>query len=120
MERRSTTDRQDPAASRSTSFTPQQRMQAAISLENARLYSDLKGAQAYLAEAQRLSATGSFGWKPASGEIVWSDETHCIFALDRDTTPTLEFILERTHPDDRDRVRQLHDRARRGTPHYDY
>jgi transcriptional regulator with GAF, ATPase, and Fis domain len=94
--------------------------QAAISLENARLYSELHEAEAYLAEAQRLSATGSFGWKPASGEIVWSNETHCIFALDRATKPTIEFILERTHPDDRDRVRQVHDRARRGAPHYDY
>ena len=30
--------------------------------------------QIYLTEAQRLSRTGSFTWKPASGEIVWSDE----------------------------------------------
>src|SRR5882762_10248373 len=34
---------------------------------------------AYLAEAQRLSHTGSFGWKPDTGEIVWSDETYRIF-----------------------------------------
>src|SRR5437867_11431729 len=107
MERRSTTDRQDPAASRSTSFTPQQRMQAAISLENARLYEDLREAQAYLAEAQRLSITGSFGWKPATGEIVWSDETHRIFDLDRDTKPTVEFAVSRVHPQDRDSLRQL-------------
>ena len=43
--------------------------QAAISLENARLYSDLRHADAYLAEAQRLSHTGSFGWNVSSGEI---------------------------------------------------
>jgi hypothetical protein len=30
---------------------------------------------AYLAEAQRLSHTGSFGWKPSTGEILWSEET---------------------------------------------
>ena len=69
--------------------------QAAISLDNAHLYSDLREAQAYLAEAQRLSATGSFGWKPASGEIVWSEETHRIFALEQGTKPTLEFALSR-------------------------
>jgi len=43
--------------------------QAAISLENARLYSDLRESQAYLAEAQRLSQTGSWAWHPGSGEI---------------------------------------------------
>jgi len=30
--------------------------------------------EAYLAEAQRLSHTGSFGWRVATGEIVWSEE----------------------------------------------
>ena len=43
--------------------------QAAISLENARLYSDLRESQAYLAEAQRLSQTGSWAWHPGTGEI---------------------------------------------------
>src|SRR5262245_37750611 len=73
--------------------------QAATSLENARLYADLHEAQAYLAEAQRLSATGSFGWKPSTGEIVWSEETHRIFALYRSTRPTVDVILSRTHPE---------------------
>lgn len=85
--------------------------QAAISLENARLYGDLREAQAYLAEAQRLSATGSFGWKPTTGEIVWSDETYRTFALDRAMKPTLEFALSRAHAEDRDRVQHLIDRA---------
>src|SRR5499425_1706053 len=88
--------------------------QAAISLENARLYADLHEAQAYLAEAQRLSTTGSFGWKPATGVIVWSEETHRIFGLDPATKPTVEFILGRAHPEDRDIVQQLHDRYTRG------
>jgi transcriptional regulator with GAF, ATPase, and Fis domain len=85
--------------------------QAAIALENASLFSDLRVAQAYLAEAQRLSATGSFGWRPATGEIVWSEETHRIFDLDLATPPTLEIVLTRTHPEDRARVRQLIERA---------
>ncbi len=37
----------------------------------------IRRSEAYLAEAQRLSHTGSFGWKPVTGEIVWSDETTC-------------------------------------------
>ncbi|HKF69074.1 MAG TPA: sigma 54-interacting transcriptional regulator, partial [Vicinamibacterales bacterium] len=93
--------------------------QAAISLENARLYSDLREAQAYLAEAQRLSSTGSFGWKPASGEIVWSEETHRIFGLDRDTKPTLEFAVSRAHPEDRESAQQLVDRATREGKNWD-
>jgi transcriptional regulator with PAS, ATPase and Fis domain len=93
--------------------------QAAISLENARLYADLRAAQAYLAEAQRLSATGSFGWKPSSGEIVWSDETYRIFDLDRATKPTVEIVLSRAHPEDRDSVQQLIDRATREATDWD-
>jgi len=93
---------------------------AAITLGNAGLYADLKKAQAYLAEAQRLSATGSFGWNPARREIVWSDETHRIFALDRATLPTIDFILLRTHPDDRDRVRRFIERATHEAQDWDF
>ena len=86
---------------------------AANSLENARLYADLDQAQAYLSEAQRLSQTGSFGWIPASGEIVWSSETFRIFDCDPAITPTVEIVLQRVHPDDRSLVQQLIDRASR-------
>ena len=65
----------------------------------------------YLAEAQRLSRTGSFGWDPASGEIYWSDETYRIFGCEPTIKPTVQLVLERTHPDDRMRLRQIIDRA---------
>src|SRR5262245_53579574 len=94
--------------------------QAVIASENAHLYAQLRHAQAYLAEAQRLSATGSFGWKPATGEIVWSDQTYRIFGLDLATRPTLDVVLRRTHPDDRDGVRHLIDRATRTAQDWDY
>jgi len=87
--------------------------QAAISLENAHLYADLNETQAYLAEAQRLTATGSFGWKPATGDLIWSEELYRMFELDRSTTPTAEFVLSRTHPDDRDARWQFIERAAR-------
>lgn len=61
----------------------------------------------YLAEAQRLSNTGSFGWEPVSGEIYWSDETYRIFECDRTTKPSIQLLLDRTHPDDRTRLRQI-------------
>jgi hypothetical protein len=40
---------------------------------------ELRRREAYLAEAQRLSHTGSFGWNISTGEIFWSDETFRIF-----------------------------------------
>src|SRR6266436_5005577 len=66
---------------------------------------------AYLAEAQRLSHTGSFGWKPDTGEIVWSDETYRIFEYDRAEKPTLSMVLQRIHPQDRALAQQVIDRA---------
>jgi len=65
----------------------------------------------YLAEAQRLSHTGSFGWDPASGEIYWSSETYRIFECEPTIEPTVQMVLDRTHPDDRMRLRQIIDCA---------
>ena len=65
----------------------------------------------YLAEAQRLSHTGSFGWEPASGQVYWSDETYRIFECEPTIEPTIQLVLDQTHPDDRVRVRQIIDRA---------
>src|ERR1700733_15719814 len=67
--------------------------------------------EAYLAEAQRLSHTGSFGWNPDTGEIVWSDETFRIFEYDRGTKPTLDVLVERLHPQDRAFFQRVIDRA---------
>ncbi len=61
---------------------------------------------AYLAEAQRLSRTGSFGWNVSSGEIFWSDETFRIFGYAPTLRPSIKMILERVHPDDTALVRQ--------------
>jgi signal transduction histidine kinase len=65
----------------------------------------------YLAEAQRLSHTGSFGWDLASGEIYWSEETYRIFECAPWIAPTIQLALDRTHPDDRTHLRQILDRA---------
>src|SRR6202140_1533084 len=70
----------------------------------------LRRSEMYLAEAQRLSNIGSFGWDPASGKIYWSDETYRIFECELTIEPTIEIVLDRTHPDDRMRLRQILDR----------
>jgi predicted ATPase/signal transduction histidine kinase len=85
--------------------------QAAISLEDARLYRDAQQMEAYLKAAQTLSHTGSFGWRPATGEIVWSEETYQIMGCDRGTKPTLELVFQRTHPEDTVLVQEAIDRA---------
>src|SRR2546425_11489596 len=76
--------------------------------------------EAYLEEAQRLSHTGSFGWRPSSGEILWSDETFRIFQFDRATKPTVELILQRIHPEDAGLVQQITERASREGKDFDY
>jgi predicted ATPase/transcriptional regulator with GAF, ATPase, and Fis domain len=87
--------------------------QAAISLENAHLYTDLHQAQAYLSEAQRLSRTGSFSWVPSRSELIWSSETYRIFDYDPAIKPNLEMALQRTHPEDRFLAQESIDRASR-------
>jgi PAS domain S-box-containing protein len=81
--------------------------------ERKRAEEELQRSEAYLAEAQRLSLTGSFGWRVASGELVWSAETLCILGYDRSVAPTLELVFKRVHPDDIAFVRQMLDRASR-------
>src|SRR5258706_561900 len=71
----------------------------------------IRRSEAYLAEAQRLSHPGSFGWKPADGEIVWSDETYRIFEYDPTLKPTLDSVLQRVHPSDRAIAQQVIDRV---------
>jgi PAS domain S-box-containing protein len=85
-------------------------LQVAIG-DQKRIESALLHSEVYLTEAQRLSRTGSFGWNVSSGEIFWSDETFRIFQCDRTTKPTLELIVQRTHPEDRTAVKKTIDRA---------
>src|SRR4030095_135850 len=71
------------------------------------LYETLSSREAYLAEAQRLSHTGSFGWNLSNNELVWTDETFRIFEYPRSQQPTLKLVLQRIHPEDVARVQQL-------------
>ena len=80
---------------------------------------ELRRNEAYLAEAQKLSKTGSFGWNVFGGEIYWSDEAFRIFEYGRETKPGLELVLERTHPEDRVRLQQVIDRASQNANEFD-
>jgi len=74
---------------------------------------ELKRSEAFLAEAQRLSSTGSFWWRVATDDIIWSEEAYRIFEFDRGTPITLERILTRVHPEDVKVFHETADRARR-------
>lgn len=80
--------------------------QAAISLENATLYSELKRSEAFLAQGQRISRTGAFEWTAATGEVYWSEELYRILEIDPSARITAESGWERMHPDDREQVLQ--------------
>ena len=72
---------------------------------------ELRRSEAYLADAQTLTHTGSFGWRPSTGEIIWSEETFQIFQYDRTTKPTVELVLQRVYPEDAALVKQTIERA---------
>jgi predicted ATPase/signal transduction histidine kinase/CheY-like chemotaxis protein len=107
--------------------------QAAISLENAHLYTDLKQennerrraeealrrSEAYLDQAQAASHTGSFGWNTVTGEIYWSAETFRIYRFDGAVPTELAQIIRQTHPEDRDLHERVLDRALRERTDFD-
>jgi PAS domain S-box-containing protein len=63
--------------------------------------------EAYLAEGQRLSHTGSWARSVSTGEVYLSRESFRIFGFDPTRIkPTLETLLTRIHPDDRASVQE--------------
>ena len=79
--------------------------------ERQRAEEALRRSEAYLAAAQQLSRTGSFGWNVATGQIYWSPETFRIFEFEPAAKVTIESILQRTHPEDRSSLQQLIERV---------
>src|SRR5262245_4296233 len=80
----------------------------------------LRRNEAYLAAAQKISHTGSFGWEVASGEIYWSLETFRIFEYEPAERVTIDLVLQRTHPEDRPAVQELIDRVTREREAFDF
>src|SRR5580692_1094256 len=65
-------------------------------VELARLEVSLRAqtSESYLAEAQRLSQTGSFGWNASTGKLFWSEETFRITGYDPSAPLTFELLFE--------------------------
>lgn len=81
---------------------------------------ELRRSEAFLAEAQRLSSTGSFSWRVATDEIIWSEQLYRIFEFDQSTPVTLEQIRSRIHPDDIPLLGDMIERARAGGGDFEY
>ena len=88
--------------------------------EHKRAEETIRRSEAYLSEAQRLSHTGSFGWKVSIGELFWSDETFRIFEYDRSVQPTIDSVVRRVHPEDRADVEAVIHRAMAGAPEFEH
>jgi PAS domain S-box-containing protein len=96
-------ERGEPLGTLETNNDITQRRQAENSLRRIQ--------ETYVAEAQQLSHTGSFGWNPSTGKLFWSEESHRIFGLDAKAVPSIDGVLSRVHPDDLALVQQVIDRA---------
>jgi signal transduction histidine kinase len=72
----------------------------------------LRRSEAFLAEAQRLSSTGSFYWRVTTHEITWSEQLYCIFEFDQSMPLTPELIGSRIHPEDSPLLHDIIERAR--------
>jgi PAS domain S-box-containing protein len=77
--------------------------------EHKRTEEKLRESEAYLAEAQTLSGTGSWARVSATGEMrYWSEECFRVLGFDpQDGPPRFETFLQRVHPDDRAKVREI-------------
>ena len=80
----------------------------------------LQKSESYLAQAQKLSKTGSFGWNTSTGELFWTPETFRVFGIDLGVKPSLEIVFERIHPEDRAAVGSILDRARESRADLDF
>ena len=81
---------------------------------------ELRRNEAFLAEAQRLSKTGSFGWKISTSELFWSEETYRIYQYDPKMKPTIEMVMRRVHPEEVHLVEQTCQRAARDGKDYQH
>jgi PAS domain S-box-containing protein len=81
---------------------------------------ELRRSRAYLADAQKLSRTGTVGMEVKTKRIFWSDEAARIYGYAPGTEPTPELILQRAHPDDVDLVKDALARAAQDATDFDY
>jgi PAS domain S-box-containing protein len=80
----------------------------------------LRRSEAFLAEAQNLSHTGSFSWRVATDEITWSEQLYRIYELESGVPVTLELIRTRVHPEDLTLYERMVEEARVGGSDFEW
>ena len=90
--------------------------------ERKRAEEALRRSEAYLAEGQRLSHTGSWAWSPVTLQtLYWSEEMFRIYGFDpQEGLPTAETFWQRIHPEDLDRTRELLMKAAQRSMDYEH
>jgi PAS domain S-box-containing protein len=81
---------------------------------------ELRRSEAFLAEGQRLSLTGSFSWKVATDEITWSEQLYRIYGFEIGMPVTLELIRSRVHPEDHTLLERMIEQARDGMNDFEW
>ncbi|MET0650858.1 MAG: PAS domain-containing protein [Pyrinomonadaceae bacterium] len=76
--------------------------------------------EAFLAEAQHLSSTGSFSWRVETNKITWSKQAYHIFELDPAVPMTPELIRTRVHPEDIPLFDEVFERARAAVSNFEF
>lgn len=93
---------------------------ASIAIERAQSDAALKRSEAFLAQGQRVSVTGTFSWLVSTGEIAWSEQAYRIFEIEPKTTVTLELFHSRVHVDDIEAFRVMISGARDNCNHFEH
>jgi signal transduction histidine kinase/PAS domain-containing protein len=82
---------------------------------------ELRRSEAFLAQGQTISHTGSWAWQVATGSNYWSQEHFRIFEFEPETDrPSYSLFMERIHPEDRDRVEETLNRAVREKSDFEF
>jgi PAS domain S-box-containing protein len=86
--------------------------QVALAVDNALRDEEQRRGELFLEEGQKLSHTGSWMWKLASGEVRWSKEHFRILGFDpQHDKPSPRLFWSRVHPEDRPWLEEVVDRA---------
>jgi PAS domain S-box-containing protein len=88
--------------------------------ERKRAEVELRRSQAHLTDAQRLSRTGTVGLKVSTKQLFWSEEAARIYGYPPGTEATADLVLQRTHPDDVDLLKNVLERAAQGGSAFDF
>ena len=81
---------------------------------------NLRRSEAFLAEGQHLGRIGSFSWRVATDEIIWSEQLYRIFEFDQGIPVTLELIVTRVHPEDLPLLSDMIQRVRDAGDNFEY